>query len=215
MWMRRVVVVLLGLALPLAGCSLAGRTFGGYVDDTKVTGAVKFRLAGRRIQNLAWVNVDTFERTVYLSGVVDSPEQKSDAEIAAWQVEGVQQVVNDLRVRGGAIGEDSGEAIGSALPDFRARHPVLARLRGVARVDAAERPGAPDVAYDARGRLVATVYTVPMRELSEAGIEDLRASGRAIDHVSIYPAPAHAEMPLPHYHVVLWHVTRPEAAALR
>ncbi|HEU5321406.1 MAG TPA: BON domain-containing protein, partial [Methylomirabilota bacterium] len=130
---RRAVVGGLVAMLLASGCSLAGRSVGQFVDDKAVTAAVKLRLAARRASNLTRVNVDTFEGVVYLSGAVDSALDKSDAEIAAWGVHGVGQVVNDLQV--------PRDALAAASPAARPRHPLLDRLPGIVRVDAA-RPGA-------------------------------------------------------------------------
>jgi hypothetical protein len=203
---RRALALAL-LMVVSGGCSLAGRTFGAYVDDTLVKVAVKRRLAGEGVSRRAGVNVDTFGGTVYLTGIVETEQQKSDAEIAAWQVEGVEQVVNDLVVRG------EGDAP-SALPAPVAQHPVRERLPGVARVTPG-RPGGPDLAHDAHGRVVATVYTLSSRDLVNRGTETLRADGQRIDHVEIFPLLGQPERPGPYYAVVLWHVSEPEAAALR
>lgn len=171
-----------GLALALlllapAGCSLAGRTLGGYVDDALVKHAVKRRLTSDGVPRQG-VKLDTFGGTVYLSGVIDTPEQKSEAEIAAWQVQGVEQVVNDL---------EQGRA------------------------------GGPDLAYDAGGRVVATIYVVSWRDLVDTGLSTLAASGRPIDHVSCRPTRC-SSGPIaqaPHYAVVLWHVSERDAATRR
>jgi hypothetical protein len=172
-----------------------------------VKGAVKLRLAREGVSRRAGVNVDTFGGTVYLTGSVETEEQKSDAEIAARQVSGVEEVVNDLVVRG------DGDTP-AALPAPRALHPLRERVPGVARVEPG-RPGGPDLAYDTAGRVIATVYTLSARDLIDRGIETLRAEGRLIDHVAIFPLLGRAELPAPHYGVVLWHVSEPEAAALR
>lgn len=203
---RRALVLALVLLLT-SGCSLAGRTLGAYVDDKLVKVAVKRRLNSEGVSRRAGVNVDTFEGTVYLTGVVATPIEKSDAEIAAWQVDGVEQVVNDLVVRG------DGDAP-SASPSPMTLHPLRERLPGVARVEPG-RPGGPDLAYDTQGRVIATVYVVSSRELVDRDVETLRGEGRPIDHVDIYPLVGRSEVPVPHYAIVLWHVSEPEAAALR
>lgn len=203
--MQSVLVLTLLCVLCASGCSLAGRTFGRYVDDKALTGAVKLKLAAQQPATVARINVDTYEGVVYLSGMAQSEEQKSYAEIAARRVEGVLQVVNDLRVRDAAP-----PAASPALID----HVLLPRVPGIARLDAAL-PGAPCAAYDAAGRLVATVYTVSMRELAQEGVAGMRATGRPIDHVSIFPIASAAGRPEAQYYVVLWHVRAPEAAALR
>jgi hypothetical protein len=201
----RVLVLTLLCLLSASGCSLAGRTFGRYVDDKALTGAVKLKLAAQQPATVARINVDTYEGVVYLSGTTQSEEEKSYAEIAARRVEGVLQVVNDLRVRNAAA-----PAASPGMVD----HVLLHRVPGIARLEA-PRPGAPCAAYDAAGRLVATVYTVSMRELAQEGVAAMRATGRPIDHVSIFPIATAADRPEAHYHVVLWHVSATEAAALR
>jgi hypothetical protein len=195
------------VVLLLSGCALAGRTFGRYVDDKTVTGSVKMGLAARHLSHLKRVNVDVHEGTVYLTGTVNSEVEKSDAEIAAWTTEGVEQVVNDVVVRGRPR-----DAAVSALPDFRPRHPLLERFTWVTRVEAGA-PGGPDLAYDAAGRVVATIYTVSSRTLINDGVVTLPAGGRSVDRVSIYPIPVRDDLPEPLYTVVLWHV--PERAAAR
>ena len=196
-----------GLALVLSGCALAGRSFGRYVDDKTLTGSVKMSLGAVHLSHLRRVNVDVYEGTVYLSGVVNTPEEKSDAEIAAWHVEGTEQVVNDLVVR-----EKADDAV-SALPAMRPAHPLLERFTWLARVESRE-PGGPELAYDRQGQVVATVYTVLSRVLLNRGVATLLpADGRPVERVSIYPIPVAADVPEPAYTVVLWHV--PERAAAR
>lgn len=190
----------------LSGCALAGRTFGRYVDDKTVTGSVKMSLASVHLSHLKRVNVDVYDGTVYLTGTVNSELEKSDAEIAAWQTTGVEQVVNDVVVRG-----HEHDAV-SALPDFRPRHPLMERFSWVARVESGK-PGGPDLAYDREGRIVATVYTVSSRALVNAGVATLPADGRAVDRVSIYPIPRRDDLPETLYAVVLWHVPARAAAA--
>src|SRR5690242_4412316 len=100
MMSRHRLAALLVLAITmLAGCSLAGRTFGTYVDDKVITGSVRRGIAGQHWRSFRGVTVDTYEHTVYLSGEVDTAEQKAAAEDAAWRADGVEQVINDLRVR--------------------------------------------------------------------------------------------------------------------
>lgn len=191
-------------ALVLSGCALAGRSVGRYVDDTALTGGVKMRLAAAHVSHLKRVNVDVYDGVVYLSGVVDTALEKSDAEIAAWEATGVEQVVNDLVVR-----ERAAEAV-SALPNLHPRNPLAERFAWITRVETPT-PGGPDLAYDASGQLVATIYTVSARGLVNAGVATLPAGGRPVDRVAIYALPAREDLPEPLYSVVLWHV--PERAA--
>jgi len=198
----------LTLALLLSGCALAGRSFGRYVDDKTVTGGVKMRLAAVHLSHLKRVNVDVYDGVVYLTGTVETALEKSDAEIAAWEATGVDQVVNDIVVR---ERERSGDAV-SALPDMRPRNPLMERFAWVTRMESTG-PGGPDLAYDETGLLVATVYTVSARGLVDAGVATLPASGRPVDRVAIYAIPSRVDLPEPLYSVVLWHVADRAAAA--
>ena len=67
----------------------------------------------------------------------------------------------------------------------------------------------------ARGRVVASVYTVAWRDLIDSGLTTLPPAGRPIDHVSMYALAERSDFPGVHYAVVLWHVSEREAAALR
>jgi hyperosmotically inducible protein len=197
-------LVLLALALLPGGCALGGRSFGQYADDTRLTGKIKVSLAGLHLSHLRRVNVDVYESVVYLSGAVDSALEKSDAEIAAWTVKGVRQVVNDLVIRGGER-----DAV-AALPASTRGHQALDRFSWVTRVER-PRPGGPEEAYDASGRLVATLYTLSSRELIEGGFMTLPTDGRPVDHVSVHTIPVRDDVPDPQVVVVLWYVREPVA----
>jgi hypothetical protein len=200
----RLLPLVLAATLAASGCSL-----GRYIDDKTIAYGVKGGLAGRRAPAMATINVDVFEGTVYLTGDVDSAEEKSGAEISARSIDGVELVVNDVRVTGGTSP--------SALVSTHGRNPLLDRLSGIARLDppAPGDPRGPSLAYDRAGRLVATVYTVPMVKLGHKGFDELRASSRPIDHVSVRPIVPEADVPEPQYEVILWHVSAGDAAQLR
>ena len=97
--MRVLSAVLISVSV-LSGCqALTGKTAGQTVDDTTITTAVKAKLVGDKAANLTRVDVDTNNATVYLNGVVETPEQKTRAEQLAWQAKGVKNVVNNLQVQ--------------------------------------------------------------------------------------------------------------------
>ena len=53
-----------------------------------------------------------------------------------------------------------------------------------------------------------------LRHLSDGSFhsgEDLAASGHPVQDVDLYFNPGHSGVPVPHYHLVLWHV--PKATA--
>ena len=94
------VFVLVLFAFLAAGCqSMTGETAGQNVDDASITSAVKAKLVGERLGTLTQVGVETVRNTVYLTGVVPTPEDKRKAEELASQVKGVQKVVNNLQIK--------------------------------------------------------------------------------------------------------------------
>ena len=68
----------------------------------------------------------------------------------------------------------------------------------------------PFLCFDRQDRLVATLYLVPIKDIDDH--KPLEAPGFAgpVDHVSLYFNPGHAGVDVPHYHVVIWHVTKKE-----
>ena len=88
------------------------------------------------------------------------------------------------------------------LPDFL---PGLGTLY----VDPKTLPAGPFLAYDHAGKLVSTIYMIPMKDFDgQKAINDLAAPGGKVDHVSIYYNAGHPGVPEPHYHIVLWHVSK-------
>lgn len=86
------------------------------------------------------------------------------------------------------------------LPDFL---PGLGQLF----VDPASLPAGPFLAYDHNGKLVSTIYMIPVEDLNqEKRFEDLNAPGGNVDHVDVYFNAGHPGVEKPHAHVVLWHV---------
>ena len=93
------VAVVVAILVLVVGCqTLTGKTAGAVVDDTAITASVKAKLVADKPANLTRVDVDTNQGTVYLNGMVDSPEQRARAEHLAWQANGVKSVVNNLQV---------------------------------------------------------------------------------------------------------------------
>jgi hyperosmotically inducible periplasmic protein len=93
------VAVVVAILVLVVGCqTLTGKTAGTVVDDTAITASVKAKLVADKPANLTRVDVDTNQGTVYLNGMVDSPEQRARAEHLAWQASGVKSVVNNLQV---------------------------------------------------------------------------------------------------------------------
>jgi hypothetical protein len=86
------------------------------------------------------------------------------------------------------------------LPDFL---PGIGDLY----VDPTTLPAGPFLAYDHDGKIVSTIYMVPLEDLqAKKPFDNLPAPGGAVDHVDIYFNAGHPGVEKPHAHVVLWHV---------
>ena len=94
------------------------------------------------------------------------------------------------------------------LPDFL---PGIGQLY----VDPATLPAGPFVAYDHDGRLVSTIYMIPISSMNaDTGFDDLAAPGGNVDHVDIYYNAGHPGVEEPHEHIVLWHVPAADEASV-
>jgi hypothetical protein len=88
------------------------------------------------------------------------------------------------------------------LPDFL---PGLGTLY----VNPKTLPAGPFLAYDHQGKLVSTIYMISVKDIQDQKkFDDLAAPGGKVDHVSMYFNAGHPGVPDPHYHIVLWHVSK-------
>ncbi|MDE1903060.1 MAG: hypothetical protein KGI46_04320 [Alphaproteobacteria bacterium] len=87
------------------------------------------------------------------------------------------------------------------LPDFL---PGI----GVLYVDPKTLPAGPFLAYDHKGKLVSTIYMIPIADFNAQKGFSLAAPGGKVDHVSMYFNAGHPGVEQPHYHIVLWHVSK-------
>jgi hypothetical protein len=86
------------------------------------------------------------------------------------------------------------------LPDFI---PGLGQLY----VDPATLPAGPFLAYDHDGKLVSTIYMLPVEDLNpDKRFDNLGVGDAPVDHVDVYFNAGHPGVEKPHAHVVLWHV---------
>jgi hypothetical protein len=96
-----------------------------------------------------------------------------------------------------------------ALPDFI---PGLGTLY----VDPATLPAGPFLAYDKQGKLVSSVYMIPVKAITaHKAFNNLTVAKEKVDHVDMYYNAGHPGVAEPHYHVVLWYVSPQQAAALK
>lgn len=91
---------------------------------------------------------------------------------------------------------------------------------GVLYVDPRTLPQGPFLAYDRKGDLVSTVYMIPLKAMdAHKDFNDLSvgsaAHGKKVDHVDISFNAGHPGVAEPHYHVILWYVSRSAAAGLK
>ena len=92
-------VVFIVVAVLAVGCrSTTGQSLGQNIDDKTITATVKAKLVADRAKNLTAVDVDTNAGVVYLTGFVDTAQQKAEAEQLARSTDGVKRVVNNLMI---------------------------------------------------------------------------------------------------------------------
>ena len=69
------------------------------LEDTRIEAEVKARLVAQKDANLTRLGVHSSDGVVYLTGDVESADQKPRAAAVAREVRGVKRVVNTLQVR--------------------------------------------------------------------------------------------------------------------
>jgi len=96
-----------------------------------------------------------------------------------------------------------------ALPDFI---PGLGTLY----VDPATLPAGPFLAYDRKGKLVSSVYMIPLKDINDhKEFKNLKVASKKVDHVDMYFNAGHPGVPEPHYHVILWYISPEKAAEMK
>jgi hyperosmotically inducible periplasmic protein len=90
---------MMAFLLFITGCqAMTGETAGQNIDDGAITSSVKTQLGVDRLNTLSRVGVETNNGVVYLTGEVETAEQKARVGSVTSQVKGVKQVVNNLQV---------------------------------------------------------------------------------------------------------------------
>ncbi|WP_424630430.1 hypothetical protein [Bradyrhizobium sp. SYSU BS000235] len=102
------------------------------------------------------------------------------------------------------VAEDKGFKRVSDLVNFPKFFPGL----GVLFVKPDTLPLGPFLCFDRKDRLMATVYMVPMTDLNDHKTLEAPAFAGRTDHVSIYFNAGHPGVEMPHYHFVIWHVSK-------
>ena len=95
-----------------------------------------------------------------------------------------------------------------ALPDFV---PGLGQLY----VKPDTLPAGPFLAYDKKGKLVSSVYMIPIKDIEgHKKFDDLATGPKKVDHVDLYYNAGHPGVEAPHYHFILWYIPEKEADKL-
>jgi hyperosmotically inducible protein len=90
---RRALLGLVLLVTGIGGCLTVDRW-----EDARIESEVKAHLVAQKDANLTKLGVVSRQATVYLSGTVESADQRVRAEQVAREVRGVRRVVNTLSV---------------------------------------------------------------------------------------------------------------------
>jgi hypothetical protein len=94
------------------------------------------------------------------------------------------------------------------LPDFV---PGLGTLY----VDPQTLPAGPFLAYDHQGKLVSSIYMIPLEDMNaQKAFSDLKVAHERADHVDIVFNAGHPGVAEPHYHFIVWYVSPQRAAQL-
>lgn len=94
------------------------------------------------------------------------------------------------------------------LPDFL---PGMGALY----VDPATLPAGPFLAYDRQGKLVSSIYMIPLSDMNaQKAFPGLKAAKERVDHVDIVFNAGHPGVAVPHYHIVVWYISAEAAAKL-
>ena len=77
-------------------------------------------------------------------------------------------------------------------------------------------PAGPFLAYDRGGKLVSSVYMIPIKDIdAHKKFDDLSVAKEKVDHVDMYYNAGHPGVAEPHYHVVLWYIPKDQEVALK
>lgn len=106
------------------------------------------------------------------------------------------------------IAESNGYKRVSDLVNFPKFFPGL----GVVFVKPDTLPTGPFLCFDRKDRLIATVYMFPVKDIDDHKTTEAAGVAGPLDHVSFYFNPGHPGVDTPHYHFVIWHVSKKDEA---
>jgi hypothetical protein len=85
---------------------------------------------------------------------------------------------------------------------------------GVVYVKPETLPAGPFLSFDREDRLVATIYMIPIQDINDYKEFNLAGFSGKSDHVTFYFNPGHPGVAMPHYHFVIWHVSKEGEASV-
>jgi hypothetical protein len=98
----------------------------------------------------------------------------------------------------------------SSLVNFPEFFPGL----GVIFVKPETLPAGPFLSFDRKDRLVTTIYMIPIQDIKNYKEINLSGFSGRSDHVTFYFNPGHPGVAMPHYHFVIWHVSKADEASV-
>lgn len=106
-----------GAATSVALAAAQQRSFGTIIDDTTIRVQINHLLLQASEKLFRAVDIEVVEGRVLLHGSVTSPDDRVEAARAAWQAQGVKEVLNELQVtdRGGLLDYAKDTWIGTQL----------------------------------------------------------------------------------------------------
>ena len=99
-WFASTLAIVILLTAVVGTAAAQSRSAGETLDDAAISLKVKAKLVAERAANFTRIDVKVMNGTVRLSGDVESLEERERAASIASGVDGVKQVVNELRVKG-------------------------------------------------------------------------------------------------------------------
>lgn len=69
-------------------------------------------------------------------------------------------------------------------------------------------PRGPLLLFDRKDRLVATVYMIPVEDIDSRKKLDIPGFRGKADHITLYFQSGHVGAEMPHYHLVIWNVSK-------
>jgi|SwirhisoilCB3_FD_contig_41_9650254_length_454_multi_1_in_0_out_0_1 osmotically-inducible protein OsmY len=94
-----IAAVLLSTLTIACSSTPTSESTGQYVDDSVISNKVRAAIIKDSELSIFQIDVTTYKGIVQLSGFVDTPEQKQHAAEVARQINGVQEVKNNLVVK--------------------------------------------------------------------------------------------------------------------